>query len=97
MSYIALTSKAYPPSPLDNDRCHFCWYYSSKTDTCDYYLKTGKRKTRPVAECNVRIPRHLVREKKTHPWYYASGIFTDEKIKAAPQRKGSGRNYIPPQ
>lgn len=85
MNYQSMLSKNYPPSPLDNDRCHSCWYYEPKVDFCEYYLKTGKRHPQPPEKCNRRIPASLVAQKKTHPWYFVSGRYQQEKINAAPE------------
>lgn len=68
-SYDPWLGKHYPASALANDRCHACYYYSAKTISCDYYIKTGRRKNASPPDCNKYLPRKLVKQPKRHPWY----------------------------
>ena len=54
-----LLGKNYPVSPCANSKCRSCYYYSSKTITCDYYLLTGKRKRGVGESCSAWLPASL--------------------------------------
>ena len=47
--------------------CAACDFYSPRTHSCDFYLRTGKRRRGPAATCKHFRPRKLPRRRPVLP------------------------------
>lgn len=60
--------KKYPKSPCNNPTCRGCHWFGRKSITCDYFLKTGKRKEGCGETCTAYRP--IDKEEKRKDWLY---------------------------
>lgn len=69
-------------------KCRGCFFFSCRTNTCDYILKTSKRRGMPVDECTRCLPRRLL--KKRNSFGYSGGAINFKGVKCIPCITESG-------